>query len=146
MRGKTAGAISQAVSAGRIKRGDDGLISVAEADAYYLTATRGPISTQPSNVTVADSRGRKLEADAKLAEIKAAEAGRELVDRSAVIATWFALARTIRERLVALPVSVEARCAGLPMAERQAQWDRAIREVLTELPQDPPGLPDAIRP
>lgn len=135
MTGKAISTVQKAIATGRVHRGNDGLISVAEADAYWRTcAAPGQL---PADPVLAELRLRKLRADADLLELRVARKLGEVVRVADVATAWGAAVRTLRARLALVAPTVAAAVGGDAWVAREV--DRAIREALTDLPTAPPG-------
>ena len=146
-RGCSVGKVNEAVRAGRISKGSDGLIDVAEADAYWHTLSkvgsgRGVADDDndgPIPQALAAGRLRRELAQADLAEMKAAEMRGELVAVAEMKAFLFDTSRIVREQLLAVPMQVAPLLAGQSDHEIRRILDGAIRQALADLPDDLPA-------
>ena len=133
MAGKAISTVQKAVQTGRVRRGADGLISVAEADAYWRTcAAPGRL---PADPVLAQLQMRKWNAQADLLELQAARTLGEVVRMADVATAWGAAVRTLRARLALVAPTVAAAVGG--DAWVAAEVDRAIGEVLLSIPTTP---------
>ena len=120
--GVAPNAITRAVEAGRIVRGDDGKYSADSAkDAFFATSKLSPLSGdgakrgpgQPTKAVTEEQQSRidryeeaktkKMEADARKAQTAADEAAGLLVDRAEAARTVFDAFRILRDRIQGLP-------------------------------------------
>lgn len=127
MRGKAIGTVQKAIATGRVKRGPDGLVAVADADAYWQSCRTGG-ECPPA---LAAARVRKLTAEAELAELRAVRHRAELVSVDAAAELWASLVGDLRARLLALPADLAPVLEGLPPAEARKVLGEALRAVLT---------------
>ncbi len=130
--GVTQQAISKAVKAGRITTGADGKLDLDEALAQWAGELRAPRDGPGDGTTLQAAHLRKETALAELAELKAQVMRGDLLDRLEIESLWFALVRTLRDRMLGIP----DRLAVLLAAETdehtvRVMLDAEIRESLT---------------
>jgi phage terminase Nu1 subunit (DNA packaging protein) len=82
-----------------------------------------------------EQRARLASAQADLAELKAAEKRRELLDAAEVERTWGGVLRTVRASMLAVPSRIGARLPHLTAADID-EIDREVRDALGEVAGD----------
>lgn len=154
-RGCSAPAVRKAIATGRITL-QAGKIDPVQADADWLantrpqarrtTSRRREVPSAPADSTPVDyhgARARRETAEAKLAELKVAEAEGQVVRVAAVETWWIGSVRNCRQRLLSIPSRLAATVIGVKTAaEAHALIEAAVYEALEELSRDdaPPAL------
>ena len=87
-----------------------------------------------------DAKGRKMQAEAELAELELATRRSQLVAVELYREEIRGVVRTIRAQLLAVPGRYAPRTAGLAtLPESQRAWDAAVRDILNDLRDDSGG-------
>ncbi len=90
-------------------------------------------NTRGDSGTVEDARKRKLEAEARLAEMAAEKAAGSLLERSDVDAAVIGAFSRVRARLLSLPSKAAPRCVDRTMDQIGAVLEADVRDALQEL-------------
>lgn len=87
-----------------------------------------------------DAKGRKMQAEAELAELDLATKRWQLVAVELYRQEIRGVVRTIRAQLLAVPGRYAPRTAGIAtLPESQRAWDAAVRDILNDLRDDGSG-------
>ena len=138
------------------KPNDAGQYRTADVLAYARRAGLVPsIPSVPSSPTPSSpldlytERARLAKEQADRAAIENAKLRGELLEATAVFASWSLIASTVRQKVLALPPKIESQC-NLPPDQRallRKTLDREIDDLLTELSTPPDytiaGVPGA---
>ena len=133
--GKAIGTVQKAVATGRVVRGPDGLIAVADADRYWQNCKAATVA----NRELAAARLRRLQAQASLLELRADAAEGKLVSVAEVKAFIFASSRVVRDLLLAIPAQLAPMLVGKSEHEVRQLVGTAIRQALADLPDELPA-------
>lgn len=146
--GVTAASVKEAVDNGRVSRRADGWIDLQSAAAEFRATSTGSYNghgaipaddddhPQQGGESLASAKTRKERALADKAEVDAARARAEVVDVAEAGRAWYAHARVVRERLLALP---DHQGPALGLTPAQVTGLRAaLVETLTALADEAP--------
>lgn len=125
------------VNSGRLSRSSGRLLNLRDSVQTFVTDLRTKATGRGQSKTAEDAaltaaRRRKMEAEADLAEQKAAQQRGELVEASQVVAGWQSILVRLRADLLAVPDRLREDTSR-DVADRV---DRAIRDALETLADD----------
>lgn len=154
MLGVSEKAVRDAIACGRVERGPDKWIELASAAAAFRASSTGPRNgiggAAPDDdadaavqavggESLASAKTRKERALADKAEVDAARARSEVVDVAEAGRAWYAAARILRERVLAVPDHAGP-ALGLS-AEQVTGLRGELVRALTDLADTMPELP-----